>query len=101
MRITKKDALVSTRIKFVKTRSEVMNKRNITKDFGGNREGTFLGKIISKGDFTFENTRGHCQKICGSNNCICKKSLGTFIWSIRAQAIARMGSFFHSAMPFC
>ena len=50
MRITKKDALVSTRIKFVKTRNEVKNKRNTTKDFGGNREGTFPGKIISKGD---------------------------------------------------
>jgi hypothetical protein len=75
MRITKKDALMSTRIKFVMIRIVVMKKRNTTKDFGGNRKGIFA-RLHLKGRLTFKNMREHpIQKICGNKNDICPKKL--------------------------
>ena len=75
-RITEKDALVSTWIKFVMIRTVIMNKRNTTKDFGRIEKGFLPRNNISKGDSPFENMRGNpIQKICGSKSCICPKKL--------------------------
>ena len=87
------------RIKFVTTRTEIINKGNTTKDFGGIEKGLLPENNILKGDLPLRIQEGFLfRRYVAVRTASAQKSLGTFIWSIRAQAIARIGPFLHSTL---
>ena len=87
------------RIKFVTTRIEIFNKGNTTKDFGGIEKGLLPGNNILKGDLPLRIREGiRFRRYVVVRTTSAQKSLGTFIWSIRAQAIARISPFLRSTL---